>query len=85
MTKTTRGRGELEFIANGIAAMMLVVDVTMIVGLGFDYVLSVLLAFPQLDLLETLSALGTIAFLLLVQILFLPLIAFLLEFPSEQL
>ena len=85
MTRTTTEGDVLKFISFSVASMMLVVDVVTVFGLGFDYVLPVLLAFPRLKLVETLTALGVLAFLLFVQVLFLPLIAFLFDFPTDQL
>lgn len=85
MTQTTTEGDVLKFISFSIASMMLIVDVVTVFGLGFDYILPVLLAFPHLELVETLISLGVLAFLLFIQVLFLPLIAFLFDFPSDQL
>ena len=84
MTETTIQREDLKFVSHSIAAMMAIVDVATTLGLGFDYVVPVLLAFPQLELNQTVTAVGVLLILLLMQVLFLPLIAYLYNFPRGQ-
>ena len=85
MTKTADERVELKLIARWVAGMLSIMDVAMVLGLGFDYVLPVVVAYPQFNLLETVSALVVIGFLLFVQVFFVPLIAYLFGFPPEDL
>jgi hypothetical protein len=85
MTKTTDERVELKLIARWVAGMLLIMDVAMVLGLGFDYVLPVVVEYPDFTLLDAVSALVTVAFLLFVQVLFVPLITYLFGFPPEDL
>lgn len=84
MTKTTTETDGLKFISHSIAAAMVGMDAVTVLVLTFSYVVPVVSKLPEATPMELLSAAGILAFLLFIQIFFVPVVGFLLDIPADQ-
>lgn len=84
MTKTTAETDGLKFISHWIATLMIIMDFVTVALLSLDYVVPAVLALPEFELIRLLRALGIVAFLVFIQIFFVPVIAFTLDVPTDR-